>query len=42
MPITRSMYEDHELEVHAADAWWLFVLTGASWLAIALLVFQTV
>jgi cbb3-type cytochrome oxidase subunit 3 len=36
------MFEDHELEVHAADAWWLFVLTSASWLVIALLVFQAV
>lgn len=42
MPITHSMFEDHEMEVHAADAWWLFVLTATSWLVIALVVFQTV
>jgi hypothetical protein len=42
MPITNLMIEDHELQVHAADAWWIFVVTAASWLAIALLVFQTV
>jgi cbb3-type cytochrome oxidase subunit 3 len=42
MPITNLMFEDREMEVHAADAWWLFVVTGASWLVIALLVFQAV
>jgi cbb3-type cytochrome oxidase subunit 3 len=36
------MYQDHELDAHAADAWWLFVLTASSWLVVALLVFQAV
>lgn len=37
------MFEHYEVEQGGAEgAWWIFVLSGASWLAIALLVFHAV
>ena len=34
------MLEERDLVEDAADRWWLFLLTGISWLIVALLIFQ--
>lgn len=35
-----TMFEEREVLAEAADRWWVFLLTGISWLIFALLVFQ--
>ena len=34
------MLEERDLVEDAADRWWLFLLTGITWLIVALLIFQ--
>jgi uncharacterized membrane protein HdeD (DUF308 family) len=34
------MFEERELVEEAADRWWLFLLTGITWLIVALIIFQ--
>jgi uncharacterized membrane protein HdeD (DUF308 family) len=40
MTTMNMMFEDREAIEEAADRWWLFLLTGMTWLVFALLVFQ--
>jgi uncharacterized membrane protein HdeD (DUF308 family) len=40
MTTMNMMFEDREVVEEAADRWWLFLLTGITWLVFALLVFQ--
>ena len=40
MKTVDMMFDDREVIEAAADRWWLFLLTGISWLVFALLVFQ--
>src|SRR4029453_17937524 len=34
------MFEEREVVEEAADRWWLFLLTGITWLIVALIIFQ--
>lgn len=35
-----AMFEEREVRERSSDSWWIFLVTGISWLVFALLVFQ--